>query len=93
MLELEMIDHGLEEMGEGTDDDGNPIWVLRCEFDAFGTLQAGLEEAKVEVTSTALEHVPDSLMELDEAQVEDVMKLLGKLEDDDDVNHVFHNLA
>ena len=93
MLELDMIDHGLEEMGEGTDDDGNPIWVLRCDFDAFGTLQAGLEEAKVEVTSTALEHVPDSLMELEDTQVEDVMKMLGKLEDDDDVNHVFHNLA
>ena len=92
-LELEMIDHGLEEMGEGTDDEGNPIWVLRCDFDAFGSLQAGLEEAKVEVTSTALEHVPDSLMDLSEEQVEDVMKMLGRLEEDDDVNHVFHNLA
>jgi len=93
MLELDMIDHGLEEMGEGADDDGNPIWVLRCDFEAFGTLQAGLEAEKVEVTSTALEHVPDSLMELDDAQIEDVMKMLGKLEEDDDVNHVFHNLG
>jgi len=93
MLELEMIDHGLEEMGEGSDDDGNPIWVLRCDFEAFGTLQAGLEDAKVEVTSTALEHVPDNLMELEDAKAEEVMKMLGALEEDDDVSHVFHNLA
>jgi len=93
MLELEMIDHGLEEMGEGVDDDGNPIWVLRCDFDGFGSLQAGLEAQKVEVTSTALEHVPDTFMELGDDEAEEVMKMIGRLEEDDDVNHVFHNLA
>ena len=93
MLELEMIDHGLEEMGESTDDDGNPVWVLRCDFEAFGTLQAGLEEQNIEVTSTALEHVPDSFMELGDEEAEEVMKMIGRLEEDDDVNHVFHNLA
>jgi YebC/PmpR family DNA-binding regulatory protein len=93
MLELEMIDHGLEEMGEGTDDDGNPIWVLRCAFESFGTLQAGIEGSKIEVTSTALEHVPDNFMELGDVEADEVMKMLGALEEDDDVNHVFHNLA
>jgi YebC/PmpR family DNA-binding regulatory protein len=93
MLELEMIDHGLEEMGESTDDDGNPILVLRCEFEAFGSLQAGLEESKTEVTSTALEHVPDNFMELGDDEANDVMSMIAKLEEDDDVNHVFHNLA
>jgi YebC/PmpR family DNA-binding regulatory protein len=93
MLELEMIDHGLEEMGQGTDDNGDPIWVLRCTFESFGTLQAGLEESKVEVTSTALEHVPDNFLELGDAEADEVMKMLGALEEDDDVNHVFHNLA
>jgi YebC/PmpR family DNA-binding regulatory protein len=93
MLELEMIDHGLEEMGESTDDDGNPVWVLRCDFEAFGTLQAGLEGAKIEVTSTALEHVPENFMELGDAEADEVMVMVAKLEEDDDVNHVFHNLA
>ncbi len=93
MLELEMIDHGLEEMGESVDDNGEPVWVLRCDFEEFGTLQTGLEQANIEVTSTALEHVPDTLMELGEAEVEDVMKMVAVLEDDEDVNHVFHNLG
>jgi len=93
MLELDMIDHGLEEMGESTDDDGNPIWVLRCDFEGFGNLQAGLEAQDVEVTSTALEHVPDTFMELGDEEAEEVMKMIGRLEEDDDVNHVFHNLA
>jgi YebC/PmpR family DNA-binding regulatory protein len=93
MLELEMIDHGLDEMGEGTDDDGNTIWVLRCGFEDFGTLQAGLEGLKVEVTSTALEHVPENFMELSEDEADEVMAMIAKLEEDDDVNHIFHNLA
>ncbi|MEC8192804.1 MAG: YebC/PmpR family DNA-binding transcriptional regulator [Myxococcota bacterium] len=93
MLELEMIDHGLEEMGESVDDNGDAIWVLRCGFEEFGTLQAGLEESNVEVTSTALEHVPDTLIELGDSEVEDVMKMVAVLEDDEDVNHVFHNLG
>jgi YebC/PmpR family DNA-binding regulatory protein len=93
MLELEMIDHGLDEMGEGTDDDGNTIWVLRCGFEDFGTLQAGLEGLKVEVTSTALEHVPENFMELPEGEADEVMAMIAKLEEDDDVNHIFHNLA
>ena len=42
-LELEMIDHGLEEMGESTDEEGNEVLVLRCAFSDFGMLQAGLE--------------------------------------------------
>ena len=88
-----MIDHGLEEMGESVDDNGDPVWVLRCDFEEFGTLQTGLEQAKIEVTSTALEHVPDTLMELGEAEVADVMKMVAVLEDDEDVNHVFHNLG
>ena len=91
MLELEMIDHGLEEMGESTDDNGEPVWVLRCGFEEFGTLQGGLEGAGVEVTSTALEHVPDNFLELGDAEADEVMKLVAALEDDEDVNHVFHN--
>ena len=52
-----------------------------------------MEESNVEVTSTALEHVPDTLMDLGDSEVEDVMKMVAVLEDDEDVNHVFHNLG
>jgi YebC/PmpR family DNA-binding regulatory protein len=93
MLELEMIDHGLEEMGESRDDNGDPIWVLRCDFEEFGTLQTALESGGIEVNSTALEHVPENFLELDDSEAEEVMKMVAVLEDDEDVNHVFHNLG
>lgn len=92
-LELEMIDHGLEEMGESTDDDGNAVLVLRCAFTDFGTLQAGLEGQGIEPASTGSEFIAQNLMELPEDQAEAVMKLVDKLEQDEDVQHVFHSLA
>jgi transcriptional/translational regulatory protein YebC/TACO1 len=92
-LELEMIDHGLEEMGEGQNDDGEPVWVLRCDFDSFGSLQEGLEAAKIKVSSTALEHVPGTFIELPDPEAEEVMKLIARLENDEDVSQVFHNLV
>jgi len=91
-LELEMIDHGLEEMGESEDEDGDAILVLRCAFGDFGDLQAGLESKGIEPVSTSLEHVAMSLMELPDDQAAAVMKLVAALEQDDDVQHVFHNL-
>jgi YebC/PmpR family DNA-binding regulatory protein len=92
-LELELIDHGLEEMGESTDAQGNEVVVLRCAFSDFGSLQAGLEKEGIEPVSTGMEYVAMSLMELADAQAEEVMKLIDVLEQDDDVQHVFHNLA
>lgn len=92
-LELEMIDHGLEEMGESTDDDGNPVLVLRCAFTDFGNLQAGLEGAGIEPVSTGSEFIAQNLMELPDDQAEAVMKLVDKLEQDEDVQHVFHALG
>jgi YebC/PmpR family DNA-binding regulatory protein len=92
-LELEMIDHGLEEMGESTDDDGNEVLVLRCAFNDFGTLQAGLEEKGIEPVSTGSEFIAQNLMELPDDQAEEVMKLVDKLEQDEDVQNVFHSLA
>ncbi|MBN2798145.1 MAG: YebC/PmpR family DNA-binding transcriptional regulator [Deltaproteobacteria bacterium] len=92
-LELEMIDHGLEEMGEGTDDDGNTQLVLRCAFPNFGTLQAALEEKGIEPQSSGSEYIAGDLIELPEDQAEAVLKLVDALEQDDDVQAVFHNLA
>ena len=92
-LELELIDHGLEEMGESVDDDGNEVLVLRCAFSDFGQLQSGLEGMGIESVSTGMEYVALNLMELPDEQAEEVMKLVDVLEQDDDVQHVFHNLA
>ena len=91
-VELELIDFGLEEMGEGTNDDGDPVFVLRCAFNDFGTLQSGLDGLGIEPDSTGAEWIPQSMIELGEAEAEEVLKLVDVLEQDDDVQSVFHNL-
>jgi YebC/PmpR family DNA-binding regulatory protein len=93
-LELSLIDHGLEELTEGTTDGGQPVLVLRCSLTCYGALQNALEERKVEVLESSIDFVPQNTLELaDEAQADEVLKLVGLLEDDDDVQQVFHNLA
>lgn len=88
-LELELIDYGLEEVGE--DADGNII--VRCGFTDFGNMQKALEEKGITPISSELEWIPQSTVQVNEAQSEDVFKLIDRLEQDDDVQHVFHNMA
>jgi len=92
-LELELIDFGLQEMGEGTDDNGNEIIVVRCGFSDFGNMQKALEEKSIPVLNSHLEWIPSTTVELPESQAEEVLKLVAKLEQDEDVQRVFHNLA
>lgn len=93
-LELDLIDHGLEEMGESTGDEGEKQYVIRCAFRDFGRLQAALEERKLPVVSATAEYIAQTLITLDdEAKVREVMELVASLEEDDDVQRVFHNLA
>jgi len=92
-LELDLIDHGLEELGEGTGEKGEPLVVLRCAFNAFGHLQAALEERKLPVLSAESEFVPQTPVELPEDQAREVLALVDALEQDEDVQRVFHNLA
>lgn len=92
-LELELIDYGLEEMGESEDDNGNPVLVLRCLFNDFGSLQSAIEERNLNVLSSASEYIPLNVTELTDEQSADVFKLIERLEGDDDVQRVFHNLA
>ncbi len=91
-LELELIDHGLDEMLEGTAEDGAEQVVLRCAFEDFGSLQAALEERKIEPVSSGFEWIPKTTTELSEEQMDEVLKLIERLEDDDDVQTVFHNV-
>lgn len=92
-LELELIDHGLEELAEGVNDSGDPLIFLRCARESFGALQAELESRKLEVDSSGFEWIPKSFTELGDEEIDAILKLVSRLEDDDDVQAVFHNLA
>jgi len=91
-LELELIDHGLEEMGESTGEKGEPQLVIRCAFAEFGHLQKALEDRNITPISAESEYIPQTTIELPEDQATTVLKLVDKLEQDDDVQKVFHNL-
>lgn len=92
-LEFELIDHGLEEMGEGTGENGEEVLVLRCAFNDFGNMQKALEEKGITPLSSEVEWIPSTTVPLNDTQAEDVSKLIEKLEQDDDVQKVFHNMG
>ncbi len=92
-MELELIDFGLEELGESTNDKGEPILVLRCAFNDFGALQKAIEERKITPISSESEYIAQNIIELPEKEANEVMELIDRLEQDDDVQKVFHNLG
>jgi YebC/PmpR family DNA-binding regulatory protein len=92
-LEFELIDFGLEEMGEGTGENGEEVLVLRCAFSDFGNMQKALEEKGIIPLSAEVEWIPTTTVPLSDAQAEDVSKLIDKLEQDEDVQKVFHNMG
>jgi YebC/PmpR family DNA-binding regulatory protein len=87
-LELELIDFGLEEIGE--DVDGNII--VRAAFSEFGTMSKAIEDKKLELISAELTRIPQTTVELSEEQANDVLKMVDHLEQDEDVQKVYHNL-
>ncbi len=92
-LELYLIDHGLEEMGESTGEKGEPQLVIRCAFNDFGQLQEALERRGIAPLSAEHEYICAMPVELPEAQAAEVLALIDKLEQDEDVQKVFHTLA
>ena len=92
-LELDLIDHGLEEMGEGTGEKGEPQLVVRCAFADFGRLQKAIEDRRITPISAEHEYIPLNPTTLPEDQATEVLKLVDKLEQDEDVQKVFHTLA
>jgi YebC/PmpR family DNA-binding regulatory protein len=92
-LEFELIDFGLEEMGEGTGENGEEVLILRCAFTDFGNMQKALEEKGITPLSAEVEWIPTTTVPLNDAQAEDVSKLIERLEQDDDVQKVFHNMG
>ena len=87
-LELELIDFGLEEIGE----DADANIVIRTAYTDFGIMSKALEDKKIEVISAELTRIPMNTVELAEEQLVDVFKLIDHLEQDDDVQKVYHNL-
>ena len=92
-LELYLIDHALEEMGESTNDKGEPELVIRCAFADFGKLQEALEARGITPLSAEHEYICAQPVQLPEGQATDVLGLIDKLEQDEDVQRVYHTLA
>jgi YebC/PmpR family DNA-binding regulatory protein len=92
-LELDLIDHGLEEMGEGQGEKGEKQVIVRCAFADFGRMQQALEERKIAVISSESEYVPQNVSDLPADAAKEVLELVDALEQDDDVQKVYHNLA
>ncbi|HET6922408.1 MAG TPA: YebC/PmpR family DNA-binding transcriptional regulator, partial [Anaeromyxobacteraceae bacterium] len=92
-LELDLIDHGLEEMGEGTGEKGERQIVIRCAFSHFGQLQAAIEARKLPLLSAESEYVAQNPVHLPEDRAKEVLALVDALEQDEDVQRVFHALA
>jgi YebC/PmpR family DNA-binding regulatory protein len=96
-LELELIDFGLEEIEEDVEpqETGDDINIVRVygDFTAFGELSKALEDMQVEVKKATLEYIANTPIELNDEQMEEIDTLIDKLEDDEDVQTVFTNIA
>src|SRR3954465_13109691 len=91
-LELYLIDHGLDEMGDGPGEKGEPQIVARCPFPEFGHMQEALEKRGITPISAAHEYICSTPIELPEAQATEVLTLVDLLEQNDDVQNVYHSL-
>jgi YebC/PmpR family DNA-binding regulatory protein len=87
-LELELIDFGLEEIGEDSEGD----IIIRAAFTEFGNMAKALEEKGLNVITAELKRIPATTVELNEEQAKEVLELIDRLEQDEDVQQVFHNL-
>jgi len=86
-LEMELIDGGLEEMNEVDD-----AVIIYTSFDDFGNMQSHLDALNIEVANAELQRVPNNTTELDIENSKKVLRLIDKMEEDEDVNCVYHNL-
>ena len=87
-LEFDLIDAGLENL----ENEGKKL-IAYAEFTQYGNLSKALDEKGVDVTKATLERIPNSTAEFTEEQLEEIEKMLDKIEEDDDVQHVFTNVA
>jgi transcriptional/translational regulatory protein YebC/TACO1 len=83
----------LEEMGESTGEKGEPQLVIRGAFNDFGKLQEALEARGLAPVSAEHEYICSVPVELPDEEAAEVLTLIDKLEQDEDVQKVFHSLA
>jgi YebC/PmpR family DNA-binding regulatory protein len=89
-LELELIDFGLEEINF---DEENNYFIIQTAFTDFGNMQHGLEEKNISVIESSKIYVPTTFKELTPEQEADVMAMVEKMEDDDDIEAIYHNIG
>jgi YebC/PmpR family DNA-binding regulatory protein len=89
-VELDLIDFGAEEL---TWDDETHELIVQVAFNDFGLMQAGLEEKKYTVKETIKTFIPNTSKELTDEQEVEFEKMINKMEDDDDIMSVYHNIA
>ena len=86
-LEFDLIDFGVEEVFD--DEDGILIYGA---FDSFGEIQKALESKEIQIISSGFDRIPNNLKNVNEEERSEIEKLLEKIENDDDVQNVFHNM-
>ena len=87
-LELELIDYGAEDIG--VDEDSILIYGP---FESYGALQKKLEDDGIDILESGFDRIPTDTKELDQESTAEVEKLIEKLEEDDDVQNVFHTMS
>ncbi len=93
-FELEFIDHGLSKLElEDKEEGEGKQYLIYVDFKDFGKMQDALDTAKIETEKSELQRIPNHIKELEEEQVDEVLELIDVLEQDDDVQSVFHNLS
>ncbi len=85
-LELELIDAGLEELE--IDEEA----TIYCDYTDFKNIQTKLEELNIEIKNSELQRIPNNFKKITAQQAEKILKLLDLLEENDDVQQVFHNM-
>jgi len=86
-LELELIEHGAEEIEQHENE-----LIIYTKFAAFGSMQKALEERKINIISADKQRIPGTYVALNDAQKKEINELIEALEEDDDVQMVFHNM-
>lgn len=89
-LELDLIDHGLEDISF---DEENNQFIIQTQFNDYGRMQSALEQRGITVVETSKTYVPTTTKELTAEQEAEVMAMIEKMEEDDDIQAVYHNIA
>ena len=90
-LELALIDYGLEELEKLSDEEGG-YYIAYGDYTDFGRLNEGFETLQIPISKATLQRIPTSPITLDETQLQEIEKLLDKIEEDDDVQAVYTNI-